>query len=137
MDRATRHRLRTALLAAAPWLAATEVGPQAVAAGRCEACDVRPRLLPTCGPGAPGAVCRDCALELGDEGWCEGHRAVGEAARAWASVLPDRWADLVIAWWVATGEVRAGAWSELDTSTLPHEVRRELAVTGPADPAPD
>jgi hypothetical protein len=137
MDRRTRQQLRTSLLAVAPWLAATDVGPQAVEAGRCEACDVQPRLVPTCGPGAPGALCRECALELGDEGWCEGHHATGEAARAWASALPDRWADLVIAWWVATGEVRVtGGWPELDTSTLPPDVQRAFCVTGPADPMP-
>lgn len=129
MDRAARRHLRTALLAAAPWLEATEVGPRAVEAGRCEVCDVYPRLLPTCGPGMPGAVCRDCALRLGDDGWCEGHHATGEAARAWASALPERWADLVIAWWVATGEVRVEGWSELDTSALPPDVRRALSVS--------
>jgi hypothetical protein len=130
MDRTTRQQLRISLLAVAPWLAATDVGPQAVEAGRCETCDVQPRVVPTCGPGAPGAVCRDCALDLGDEGWCEGHRATGEAARAWASTLPDRWADLVIAWWVTTGEVRAAdAWSELDISMLPPDVERALSLS--------
>ena len=129
MDHATRDRLRAALLTAAPWLAATDVGPRAVEAGRCDACDVQPRLLPTCGPGAPGSVCRDCALRLGEDGWCDGHRADGASARAWASALPERWADLVIAWWVATGEVRTGAWPQLDPSTLPSEVGRALRAT--------
>lgn len=108
MDRATRDALRQALLAHAPWLAADDVGPRSVEAGRCEACGVLPRLLPTCGP-APGAggagVCRSCAATLGDEGWCHGHREDGVRARAWAAELPDRWAELVVLWWVATGEL--------------------------------
>ncbi len=129
MDRAARRHLQTALLTVAPWLEATEVGPRAVEAGRCQACDVRPRLLPTCGPGMPDAVCRDCALQLGEDGWCEGHQAAGEAARGWASALPERWADLVVAWWVTTGEVRADAWPGLDTSALPSELRRALSLS--------
>ena len=129
MDRAARRQLRSALLDAAPWLGATELGPQAVEAGRCDACDDRPRLLPTCGPAGPGAVCRTCAIRLGADGWCEGHRDEGMAALAWAAALPESWAELVIVWWVATGEVRPTAWSELDTSVLPVEVRGSLPVS--------
>jgi hypothetical protein len=129
MDRAERQELRSALLEAAPWLAATDVGPQAVDAGRCDACDEYPRLLPTCGPDGAGAVCRGCAVELGTDAWCEGHRAEGAAALAWAAALPERWAELVIAWWVATGEIRAAPWPELDTSVLPPAVRRALPVS--------
>ena len=101
-----RPALRAALLDAAPWLAATDHGPRAVDAGTCGRCGERPRLLPTCGPDAPEALCRDCAFELGDDAWCDGHRDDGAAARAWADALPDRWADAVMLWWVATGEVR-------------------------------
>lgn len=53
-----------------------------------------------------GAVCRDCAETLGDAGWCDGHVAEGREARTWARHLPDRWADAVTLWWIATGEVR-------------------------------
>ncbi len=114
MDRATRAALRQALLAYAPWLAADDVGPRAVEAGRCEVCDLSPRLLPTCGPGAGGAgVCRACAQALGDQGWCAGHQQDGVQARRWAADLPDRWAQVVVLWWVATGELRP------DTSLLP------------------
>ncbi|TVR18325.1 MAG: hypothetical protein EA387_14775 [Nitriliruptor sp.] len=129
MDRCARRRLRSALLETAPWLAATEVGPQAVEAGRCDACDESPRLLPTCGPAGPGAVCRDCAVRLGVDGWCEGHQEEGAAALVWAASLPASWAELVILWWVATGEVRPTAWSELDTSVLPLDVRRSLPLS--------
>ncbi len=129
MDRSERRQLRSALLGVAPWLAATDVGPQAVEAGACDACDDHPRLLPTCGPGGPGAVCRECAVRLGTDGWCEGHQAEGAAALAWAAALPPSWAQLVILWWVATGEVRAAPWPELDTSVLPLEVRRSLPVS--------
>jgi hypothetical protein len=99
----TRGSLRRRLLEVAPWLGRTDVGPQAVDAGVCDRCLREPRLLPTCGPTVGLAVCRACAAELGYDGWCVGHQDEGAAA------LPDRWADLVTLWWVATGEVRAEA----------------------------
>ena len=107
MDRASRRTLQAALLEHAPWLGADDVGPRAVEAGRCGVCDALPRLLPTCGPAGAGGVCRDCAEHLADDGWCAGHLDEGRAARRWAAELPDRWSDLVVLWWVATGEVRA------------------------------
>jgi len=113
MEPIDRHALRRALLDSQSWLAATDVGPRAVSAGLCDRCDDGPRLLPTCGPAAFQALCRRCAEEVGDEGWCEGHRAQGRAARQWAARLPDRWADAVVLWWVATGELR------VDTVGLP------------------
>ena len=122
MDRDQRRRLRSALLAAAPWLGATEVGPQAVDAGRCGTCDERPRLLPTCGPAGAAAVCRDCAVAAGDEAWCSGHRDEGRAARRWAEALPDRWADLVILWWIATGELGVSAGEAVGRDGLPAEL---------------
>jgi hypothetical protein len=104
-----RRALRQRLLVVAPWLARTDVGPQAVEAGPCDRCGQAPRLLPTCGPAGAAAVCRDCARRLGDDGWCAGHQEEGAAARAWAEQLPDRWAELVTLWWIATGEVRVDA----------------------------
>ena len=74
-------------------------------------------------------MCRDCAARLGAEAWCDGHQPDGAAARDWAAALPDRWADLVTLWWVATGEVRAAAWTELDTSMLPLPVRQALPLS--------
>jgi hypothetical protein len=103
-----RRALRRALLAAEPWLAATDLGPQAVAAGACDRCHELPRLLPVCGPTGYEALCRDCAEDLGDDGWCDGHVREGRAARAWAAALPTRWHEAVVLWWVATGEVRQG-----------------------------
>jgi hypothetical protein len=118
MDRTERAALRARLRELAPWLDTDEVGPRAVDAGTCERCGQAPRLLPTCGPAVPDAVCRTCAEELGDEAWCEGHADEGRAARAWAAALPARWADVVVLWWVATGEVRPPVGAHPDTSVL-------------------
>jgi hypothetical protein len=100
-----RRALRAALLEAEPWLGTSELGPQAVVAGRCDRCDQAPRLLPLCGPTSFEAVCRDCAELLGDDGWCDGHLEEGRAARRWARGLPDRWHEAVVLWWAATGEI--------------------------------
>lgn len=125
MERRWRAELRAALLDAAPWLAATEVGPRSVTAGACDRCGTDPRLLPTCGPSAFEALCRGCAEQEGDHGWCAGHEEEGRAARAWASALPERWQDAVVLWWVATGEIRTDAWA----GTSPHPIGDHL---GPA-----
>jgi hypothetical protein len=101
-----RPRLRQALLAHAPWLADPDHGPTTVEAGDCDRCGAAPRLVGLCGPTAWQAVCRDCAVAVGDEGWCDGHAAEGEAAREWAASLPDGWAPAVLLWWLATGELR-------------------------------
>jgi len=100
-----RRALAAALLRVAPWLADTEHGPRSVDAGTCGRCGRQPRLLATCGPLAHEALCRTCALEVGDEAWCHGHQVEGRQARRWARGLPERWADLVVLWWVSTGEV--------------------------------
>lgn len=120
-----RPALRRALLDAAPWLAATDVGPQAVTAGNCDRCGEQPRLLPTCGPAPYEALCGGCAEEEGDDAWCEGHRLDGRSARTWAEGLPDGWADLVVLWWVATGEIRLAdaPGGQPDRSQLPAELR--------------
>ncbi len=107
MIRAKRAELRQALLEAAPWLDATEFGPRSVTAGTCDRCEAAPRLLPTCGPTTFEALCRDCAEDEGDDAWCDGHLDDGRSAREWAATLPERWADAVVLWWVATGEIRA------------------------------
>jgi hypothetical protein len=104
-----RAVLRTALLDAAPWLEATEVGPRSVTAGPCDRCRAAPRLLPTCGPTGFEALCRGCADEEGDEAWCDGHLDDGRSARAWATMLPEHWGDAVVLWWIATGEIRGDA----------------------------
>jgi hypothetical protein len=102
-----RGELRRALLEAEPWLAATDVGPASVDAGPCDACGEFPRLLPTCGPAGHAALCRACALAAGSDAWCEGHAEEGAAARRWAAALPDSWAQTVVWWWYATGELRS------------------------------
>jgi hypothetical protein len=101
-----RAELRRLLREAAPWLDEPDLGPRAVDAGLCDACGSTPRLLPTCGPAGVEAVCRDCADALGEDGWCDGHREQGVRARTWAAALPDAWPDVILAWWIATGELR-------------------------------
>lgn len=127
LDPDQRRALRAALTATAPWLTDPDHGPRSVAAGACDRCHDAPRLLATCGPVSAEAVCRGCALELGTDGWCDGHLAEGRAARAWAAALPDRWADLVVLWWVSTGEIRTPP-SELAAERLPIEVQRTLST---------
>ena len=106
LSAAQRAELRDALRAAHPWLTATDWGAQAVSAGECDRCGQAPRLLPTCGPVAWQALCRDCAADLGTDAWCDGHRDDAVAALAWAADLPHDWSDVVRLWWIATGEVR-------------------------------
>jgi hypothetical protein len=126
LDPAERARLRTALLEVAPWLGDDDVGPRAVDAGPCDACGDAPRVLPTCGPSGSDALCPACALDRGPEAWCDGHRDEGRAARSWAAALPERWRDLVVLWWVATGEVRPAATSAPDPTGLPPAVTAAL-----------
>jgi hypothetical protein len=106
-DALDRPSLRSALLEAEPWLADPARGPRAVDAGACDRCGELPRLLPTCGPAAAGAVCRPCAVEAGLDAWCDGHREEGREALRWALRLPAHWDVAVSLWWVATGELRA------------------------------
>lgn len=106
LSRSRRAELRKVLLVRYPWLGATDVGPQAVGAGTCARCQLWPVLLPTCGAVAWEALCRDCARQVGTDAWCHGHQDEAHAALAWAAALPDEWADVVLVWWLATGEVR-------------------------------
>ncbi len=105
LDRADRRQLRSALSLAAPWLDRPDVGPRAVDAGQCDRCGQRPRLLPTCGPARWRTLCRECGLEVGRDGWCDGHAADAATWLAWARDLPPWWGDAVVLWWVGTGEV--------------------------------
>lgn len=123
-----RQALRAALLATEPWLAAADLGPQAVTAGMCDRCGERPRLLPTCGPAGHEALCPACAEDRGDDAWCDGHLAEGRAARRWASRLPERWADAAVLWWVATGEIRLAPGERPDASTLAPQVAQALTL---------
>jgi hypothetical protein len=111
-----RARLRRALREVEPWLAATEVGPQAVDAGMCDRCDLLPRLVPTCGPGPWPALCLACVEEVGLDAWCDGHEAEGRETLDWVGALPPHWDVAVTAWWVATGELALDslAWPRLD-----------------------
>lgn len=104
--------MREALLAAEPWLARTDLGPQAVDAGACDRCGQRPRLLPTCGPDGDPGLCAGCAATLGVDAWCDGHLDEATEALAWSAGLPAHVDLAVTLWWVATGEV------QLDPSLL-------------------
>jgi hypothetical protein len=112
------------LSSAAPWTTATDIGPRAVDAGQCDRCDARPRLVPTCGPVAWRALCRDCALEVGLDAWCDGHAADGRDVLGRVARLPGWWGDAVVLSWVATGEV-GGVPAHLDPA-LPAPVRSAL-----------
>jgi hypothetical protein len=127
LDRDDRARLKAALLALAPWLDAPDVGPRSVDAGACDACDDLPRLLPTCGPAGHTALCAACADTIGLDAWCDGHRDEAETALSWAARLPERWPDLVVLWWVATGEVRPSATSVPDLDGLPATISATLS----------
>lgn len=124
LDRADRRQLRSALSSAAPWVDRVDAGPRAVDAGQCDRCDERPRLLPTCGPVAWRALCRECALDVGADGWCDGHADDAEELLAWAADLPPWWGDVVVLWWVSTGEV-GGVPAHLDPA-LPAPIRAAL-----------
>lgn len=52
------------------------------------------------------SLCAACAVEVGEDAWCEGHRDDGARHRRWAAALPAEWPTVTRLWWVATGEVR-------------------------------
>lgn len=54
-------------------------------------------------------MCADCAVEVGGDGWCDGHEADGARYRAWAAGLPHEWPTVVRLWWAATGELDVDA----------------------------
>jgi hypothetical protein len=83
-----RRALRAALLETEPWLGEPDRGPRSVDAGACDRCRELPRLLPTCGPSGWEALCRTCALAVGLDAWCDGHRDDGREALRWAVALP-------------------------------------------------
>lgn len=134
MDAARRAELRRALLAAAPWIDADDVGPRSVDAGPCDRCAALPRLLPTCGPAAPGAICRPCAEDLGTMAWCDGHRDEAITALDWARRLPDDWPTTVIAWWIATGEVSEQASTDQTEAGQPAPVSADEVDTEGHEP---
>ncbi len=122
-----RRGLRAALRTAYPWVTDGEVGPSAVEAGECDRCARRPRCVPTCGPVAWTALCADCAVAVGEDGWCAGHADQGQDLRHWAAALPPEWPTVVRLWWVATGEVRADrAWVAAARDEVVLDVRRAL-----------
>lgn len=131
MDRHRRRALRAALLATEPWLAATDLGPQAVDAGVCDRCTERPRVVPTCGPDGYPGLCAGCAEVLGADAWCDGHGAEADAALRWLAALPPYADTVVTLWWIATGEVRTGAPTLEVVAALPPAVRDALpAIDG-------
>lgn len=128
MSREDRRRLRAALTALAPWLDHPDAGPRTVDAGQCDRCDGQPRVLATCGPIQWRALCRDCALEVGSDAWCDGHAEHGRELLQWARDLPAWWGDAVVLWWVATGEV--GTPPDALHPELPERLRATLPRAG-------
>jgi hypothetical protein len=133
-----RGALRLALLAVHPWVAGTDVGPQAVSAGECDGCGQEARLVQPCGPPPPGvrspdwALGRRCALAAGVDGWCGGHEDEADAVLRQLAALPAEADDVARLWWLATGEVRPDP-------TLVRAARALLPSATPApasDPAP-
>ena len=113
LDRAALRRL---LRERYPFVAETDHGPQAVAAGECDRCGHEPRMVQPCGPppadlSGPAtpdwALGRRCAVAAGVEGWCDGHADEAAEAIAWLEALPADADDIARLWWIATGEVRA------------------------------
>lgn len=126
-DHLDRPGLRDALRRAYPWVTDPGVGPRAVEAGECDRCGRRPRCIPTCGPVAWTALCVDCAAEVGDDAWCDGHHDEGRAHRAWGARLPAEWPTVVRLWWVATGEVGVDdAWVRSARAEVDEVVRAAL-----------
>jgi hypothetical protein len=122
-----RPALRAALLETEPWLGESHRGPRSVDAGACDRCRELPRLLPTCGPSGWEALCRTCALAVGLDAWCDGHRDDGREALRWAVALPTHWDVAVVLWWVATGELRTAQLRALrGIEELPGAVRALL-----------
>lgn len=105
MNAAARRALRHMLLREVPWLTDPAVGPQNVDAGMCGACRTSPALIPVCGPVAYQAVCKTCCLTRGEALFCDGHTEDAAYARMFCETLPAQWAELVVLWWFATGEV--------------------------------
>ena len=133
MDAAARRRLRAALEVAAPWLVDDEVGPTSVDAGACDRCGDAPRVVATCGPAPARTLCVDCVLDVGVDGWCDGHADVAAHVRSWAAAVPPWWADAVVLWWIATGEVRTTPGLLGDVDALPTSVR--VLLPPATDPA--
>lgn len=126
-----RRELRRALAEVAPWLEDSDLGPRTVDAGTCPRCETLPALVPTCGPATWAALCASCAVAVGEDAWCDGHRDDAEAALAKVAALPARWPDLVVLFWVATGELDVEATPRASTELLPEPVRTAL---GPPPP---
>lgn len=99
-------------------------------AGPCDRCRDHPRLLPTCGPAGHPGLCRRCALEVGDEAWCDGHRDEARDLLGWAAALPDHTDLVVTLWWIGTGEVQLASLADLfdpaELRGLPDPVREVL-----------
>jgi hypothetical protein len=105
MDRDERRRLGAELRRRHPWVDDDTIGPAAVEAGECDRCGSEARMVMTCGPIAWPYLGRRCALELGDQAWCEGHADVATDLLARCRALPGVADTVARLWWVATGEV--------------------------------
>lgn len=99
-----RRALKQYLSDAVPWLHDVTVGPATVDAGACGNCGVLPGIIGVCGPVAFQTVCASCVTQ--SDLFCDGHADVARYAETFCSALPPNWAEIVVLWWVATGELK-------------------------------
>ena len=116
MTPAQRRTLRDLMLAELPWVHDADFGPTTVDAGLCGACGAAPALIGVCGPVAFQAVCAPCCIAHGEALFCDGHADTAVAAGFYCKALPSNWAQCVLLWWLATGEVAAT--SALDVEAM-------------------
>lgn len=115
MTAATRRALRRLLTDALPWLVDTNVGPTTVDAGLCSACGNGPSVVAVCGPVPFQTVCATCCVQsLASELFCAGHLDEGRYARNYCQALPANWAQCVLLWWIATGEIACPSQLQVD-----------------------
>lgn len=98
-----------------PWVTDTQVGPTTIDAGPCGACGVAPAVVAVCGPVGFQSVCATCCVDATEELFCAGHAEDAAYAKAYCTSLPDNWAQCVLLWWIATGEIQVADVLDLDT----------------------
>lgn len=110
-----RRALKQFLADVVPWLHDVVVGPTTVDAGVCGNCGVLPGIIPVCGPVSFQAVCASCVTDSAL--FCDGHADVARYAATFSAALPANWAEIVVLWWVATGELKYDG--PLDVDAIP------------------
>lgn len=119
----SRRDLRRMLATEAPWLIDGTVGPTTVDAQLCGRCRTDPGIVPVCGPVAFQAACPSCVTAR-DDLFCDGHQDVAAYARTFSRALPANWREVVLLWWIATGELRVDAALQFDAVTADPAAQR-------------